>query len=134
MPHLVILYTGQLEAESDMTALCRAMADTMLAQRDDEGQAVFPSGGVRVFAYPAPHHAVADGRRDYAFVYLNLRMAAGRSAGVQQRTGEALLACARLHFEPLLAQRHLGLTLQIDEGAQVYDGRLGNIHALFGQP
>ena len=29
MPHLVILYTGNLEAVTDMTALCRAMADAM---------------------------------------------------------------------------------------------------------
>ena len=30
MPHLVILYTGQLEAEVNMTTLCRQMADAML--------------------------------------------------------------------------------------------------------
>ena len=29
MPHLVILYTGQLDAETDMGALCRTLADTM---------------------------------------------------------------------------------------------------------
>ena len=28
MPHLVILYTANLEAETDMTALCRTLADT----------------------------------------------------------------------------------------------------------
>ena len=39
-------------------------------------QPVFPTGGVRVLAYPAAHCAVADGERDYAFVYLNLRMGA----------------------------------------------------------
>ena len=31
-------------------------------------QQVFPTGGMRVLAYPAAHSAVADGRRDYAFV------------------------------------------------------------------
>ena len=134
MPHLVILYTGNLDAETDFSALCRALADTMLGLRDEADKPVFPTGGVRVFAYPAPHFAVADGQRDYAFVYLNLRLAAGRSAAVQQRAGEALLTCARRHFEPLLAHRPLGLTLQIDEGAQVYDGRLGNIHPLFSRP
>ena len=78
MPHLVILYTPQLDAECDMTALCRGLADTMLAARDDAGKPVFPIGGTRVLAYPAAHHAVADGRRDYAFAYLRLRM--GRAA------------------------------------------------------
>ena len=63
MPHLVILYTPNLEPKTDMTALCRVLADTMLEQRDEAGQPVFPIGGTRVLAYPAAHYAVADGRR-----------------------------------------------------------------------
>ena len=30
MPHLVLLYTPNLEAETDMTALCRTLAAGML--------------------------------------------------------------------------------------------------------
>jgi 5-carboxymethyl-2-hydroxymuconate isomerase len=131
MPHLVILYTPQLDAESDMTALCRSLADTMLAARDDAGKPVFPTGGTRVLAYPAAHHAVADGRRDYAFAYLHLRMGRGRGEAVRQRVGEALLAGAKAHFEPLMAHRLVGVTLQIDEGPEVFDAKLSNIHPLF---
>ncbi|HET9330053.1 MAG TPA: hypothetical protein VFO23_05965 [Steroidobacteraceae bacterium] len=131
MPHLVILYTKNLDAETDCAALCRALADVMVAQRDDDGQPVFPTGGVRVLAYPAAHAAVADGQRDYAFVYLNLRMARGRSAEVKQRTGAALLAAAKAHLAPLFAQRYLGLTLQIDEGQEVFDAKHSTIHPLF---
>ena len=131
MPHLVILYTKNLEAETDCDALCRSLADVMVAQRDENAQPVFPTGGVRVLAYPAAHAAVADGQHDYAFVYLNLRMARGRSAAVKQRTGEALLAAARAHFAPLFARRYLGLTLQIDEGSEVFDAKHSSIHPLF---
>lgn len=130
MPHLVILYSGNLDAETDMTALCGSLAEAMRAVRDDEGNAVFPSGGVRVLAYPAPHHAVADGHPGHAFCYLNLRMGRGRSAAVQQRAGQALAAATRTHFAPLLARRALGLTLQVDEGAEVFDAKLGNLHDL----
>ena len=97
MPHLVILYTGNLDAAvaqggSDIDALCRSLADAMLDVKDEAGKQVFPTGGVRVLAYPAPHFAVADGgaagraagqAADYGFVYLNLRMGRGRSAAVQ---------------------------------------------------
>ena len=134
MPHLVILYTRQLDAETDMTALCRALADTMLAARDEAGRPVFPVGGTRVLAYPAAHHAVADGARDYAFAYLNLRMGRGRSEAVRREAGEALLATARAQFAPLLASRPVGLTLQIDEGPEVYDAKFGNLHPLFQKP
>jgi 5-carboxymethyl-2-hydroxymuconate isomerase len=131
MPHLVVLYTGNLDAETNMKALCRSLADAMLAVRDEHAQQVYPTGGVRVLAYPAAHHAVADGQRDYAFVYLNLRMGRGRSESVRQRAGEALLAAAKAHFEPLFATRYIGLTLQIDEGQEVFDAKHSTIHPLF---
>jgi 5-carboxymethyl-2-hydroxymuconate isomerase len=131
MPHLVVLYSANLETETNVDGLCRTLADAMLAVRDEQAQQVYPTGGVRVFAYPAAHFAVADGRRDYAFVYLNLRMGRGRSAAVKQRAGEALLAAAKAHLQPLFAARHIGLTVQIDEGQEVFDGRHSTIHPLF---
>jgi 5-carboxymethyl-2-hydroxymuconate isomerase len=134
VPHLVVLYTRQLDSECDMTALCRALADTLLGARDEAGHAVFPVGGVRVLAYPAAHHAVADASGDHAFAWLNLRMGRGRSEATKRRVGEALAAAAKAHFAPLLAARPLGLTLQIDEGPEVFDAKFGNLHTLFARP
>ena len=145
MPHLVILYTPNLVAPSaapglDISALCRALADAMLAQRDEAGAAVFPPGGVRVLAYPAAHFAVGDcgaagraagGSGDYGFVYLNLRMARGRSAAVQQAVGIALQAVVQAAAAPLLPQRQVGFTLQIDEGAEIFDAKASSLHPLF---
>lgn len=143
MPHLVILYTPNVDALTDMTALCRALADTMLAVRDDEGKQVFPTGGTRVLAYPAAHYAVADGGAaglaagrggNYAFVYLNLRMGAGRSDATKKRAGDALLARTTAHFDPLMAQNLIGITVQVDESpGQVYDGKHSNLHPLFNK-
>lgn len=132
MPHLVVLYTPNLESQSDMSSLCRSLADVMLAQRDEEGRQVFPTGGTRVLAFPAAHFAVADGKDDYGFVYLNLRMGLGRSAVVKKRTGDELLNVVRTHFQPVLDHQLMGCTLQIDESpGQVYDGKHGNLHARF---
>ena len=131
MPHLVILYTANIEAETDMGELCRGLADTMRGVTDDAGAPVFPTGGIRVLAYPAVHSAVADGQRDYAFAYLNLRMGRGRSEPTKKRAGEALLATARAHFAALFERRLLGLTLQIDEGQEVFDAKHSTIHPLF---
>ena len=142
MPHLVILYTGQLDAEVNMTTLCRQMADAMLTVQDEEGKQVFPTGGTRVLAYPAPHYAVADGGAagmaaggdgDYAFAYLNLRMGRGRSEATQQRAGETLLAVAKAFFSPLMTRKHMGITLQIDVGQEVFDARHSSLHPLFNK-
>ena len=132
MPHLVILYTPNLDAATDMTALCRALADTMLAVQDESGQQVFPTGGTRVLAYPAAHYAVADGQRDYAFVYLNLRMGTGRTDATKKRAGDAILARAAAHFDSIMKERLVGITVQVDESpGQVYDGKHSNLHPLF---
>ena len=145
MPHLVILYTGNLDhpvaqGGSDMQALCRKLADTMLAVRDEQGKQVFPTGGTRVLAFPAAHYAVADdgtagraagGDGNYAFVYLNLRMAKGRSATVHETVGKAVEATTKSHFAEHLATRHIGITLQIDEGHEVFDAKNSSLHPLF---
>jgi len=34
-------------------------------------------------------------------------------------------------FEPVMARRHIGITLQIDVGAEVFDAKHSNIHPLF---
>ena len=134
MPHLVILYTPNLEAQTGMTALCRSLADTMLEVHDEAGKQVFPTGGTRVLAYPAAHYAVADGKADYAFVYLNLRMGFGRTDATKKRAGDALLAKTKAHFEPIFNNRLIGITLQIDEGHEVFDGKHSNLHPLFTPP
>ena len=145
MPHLVILYTANLDGAAaaggaDLPQLCRQLADCMLAQRDAAGAAVFPPGGVRVLAYPAAHWAVADGGAaglaaggsgNYGFMYLNLRMGRGRSAAVHQQVGQALQACAQQHLQQVLARRHVGVTLQIDEGPEVFDAKHSTMHPLF---
>ena len=140
MPHLVILYTGNLDAVTDMTKLCRALADAMLGVTDEAGAPVFPTGGTRVLAYPAPHFAVADGgaagraagfEADYGFVYLNLRMGRGRNAAVHLQAGQKLEAVAKAHFAPLFPVRPIGVTLQIDEGPEVFDAKNSSLHPLF---
>lgn len=133
MPHLVILYTANLDKETDMTALCRTLADTMLHVKDEHGAQVYPTGGTRVLAYPAPHYAVADGKADYAFVYLNVRMGKGRSEIIKNIAGEAIMTAAKAHFSPLFAKRHIGITLQIDEGHEVFDSKHSNLHLLFNK-
>ena len=131
MPHLVIQYTDNIEPQAELGTLCRKLADVLVAQRDAEGKQIFPIGGTRVLAYPTPHFAVADGAHDHAFVYLNVRIAAGRERALVTATGEALIAAVRSHFATIFASRPVGITLQIDEGAPVFDAKHSNLHPLF---
>ena len=116
---------------------------------DEAGAQVFPTGGTRVLAYPAPHFAVADGGAagraagagktgvstsdpgEYGFMYLNLRMGRGRTAATEQIAGRALLAATRARLDAVMATRHIGLTIQIDEGPEVFDAKHSTLHPLF---
>ena len=140
MPHLVILYSGNVDQMTDMSALCRKLADAMLVVRDEAGAQVFPTGGTRVLAYPAAHWAIADGGAagqaaggsgDYAFVYLNLRMGRGRSNATKNRAGQAISIKAREHFADILKTQHIGITVQVDEGHEVFDDKHSSLHPLF---
>ena len=142
MPHLVILYTGQLDQAVNMTSLCRQLADAMLTVKDESGKQVFPTGGTRVLAYPAPHYAVADGGAagiaeggdgDYAFVYLNFRMGRGRTEATQKQAGDTLLGVVKAFFAPLMATKHMGVTLQIDVGQEVFDAKHSSLHPIFNK-
>jgi 5-carboxymethyl-2-hydroxymuconate isomerase len=151
MPHMVIFYTANLERETNMSVLCRNLADTMLTITDEENKPVFPKGGTRVLAFPAPHFAIADGGAagraanthlgassgdpgDYAFVYLNVRMGKGRSGETHKKVGNALTAATQLHFEKIFNQRHIGITFQIDESPEIFNTINSNIHPLFSSP
>ena len=123
MPHLKIEYSANLEEKIAMGSLCQALAGTLAGLRDDAGNSVFPLNGTRVLAYPAPHHAVAGGQAGHGFVYLNLRITAGRSAAMVRAVGEALLATIKAHVGASGIETPTGITLHIDEGAPVYEGK-----------
>lgn len=140
MPHLVMLYTGNVDGQIEINALCRSLANAMLGVKDEDGKQVFPTGGTRVLAYPAPHFAVADdgsagiaagGSGEYAFLYLNLRMGRGRTDATKKRAGDAVLHAAKTFLEPVFENRHIGMTVQVDEGSEVYDAKHSTLHPLF---
>jgi len=134
MPHLVLLYSPDIGRDVDVGGLCHALAATMIGLRDEHDKQVFPTGGTRVLGYPAAYAAVADGRGDYGFLYANLRMGSGRSAAVHQAVGTALLGVLKTWMDPLLAQRPVGVTLQIDESpGQVFDAKHSSLHPLFNK-
>ena len=134
MPHVILQYSRNLEAQVDMPALCRDIADTLLGLRDEKGAALYPVGGTRVLAYPAEIYAVADGKGDYGFCYINIRIAAGRSDAKKKESGDAVLAKVQARFAAAFEKKHVGVTLQIDESpGQVYDAKHSNLHPLFAK-
>ncbi len=121
-----------LDADTDMTALCRTLADTMLAVQRRGRAAGLPHR--RRARARLPGGAPRGGRRQRRLRVLlpepahGARAQRGHAARPRRRAGAPRRAA---HFAPVLARRPVGLTLQVDEGPEVFDGKLGNLHAHF---
>lgn len=133
MPHLTFEYTANLVGETDMQALVDHAA-RVLVELDDNGQRVYPIGGVRVRALRLDTWCMADGQADYAFVHGSLKLGAGRSDAVRQRTGDALFALMKSHFATLYERRLLALSLALAEFSESGTWKHNNVHASLRQP
>ena len=131
MPHLTIEYSKNLEQKLDVQELCDALLEESLKQLDDKGNRIFPVGGTRVFAYPAAYYAIADGQDTHGFIYVKARITAGRPPQLVKQIGDNLLTVLRQFISPLYVSETIGYTLQLDEGAEVYDAKEGNLRSLF---
>lgn len=132
MPHLIVEYTDNLDAETDIKALLSAANAVLIAQIGEGGRPIFPIGGIRARAVKLTHYVVADGAEaDDAFVHTTLKVGAGRGADALKKTGDELFAAIEAHFEPLLARRQLALSLEIQEFGEAGTWKRNDIHARY---
>ena len=125
MAHYIVEYTRNIAAEADIPALLRKANEALI------GQGVYPIGGVRSRAVELNDWCMADGAADYAFVHGTLKIGAGRSREVRQRTGDALFDVMKTHFADLYARRYLALSLEIYEFDEAGTWKHNNVHARF---
>ncbi|KFX29871.1 5-carboxymethyl-2-hydroxymuconate Delta-isomerase [Ralstonia solanacearum] len=126
MPHLIIEYTANVEADARIPDMMRVLNDVVIAYAD-----VFPIGGIRTRALRLEQYRMADGAEDDAFIHVTFRIKAGRPRPVTQRVCADLFRALRGHLAEVFARRYLGLTLELDEfnthGFYVEN----NVHARF---
>ncbi|MFZ9199024.1 MAG: 5-carboxymethyl-2-hydroxymuconate Delta-isomerase [Paracoccaceae bacterium] len=123
MPHLTVEYSGNLERETNLTALCHALHGCMVAS------GLFELGAIRVRARPCPNYAVADLLPQNAFADIILRIGQGRSEADRKAIGAALMAEAEAHFAPQLAHPHFALSLEVQEISAPFSWKTNAIHS-----
>ncbi|MFM0395524.1 5-carboxymethyl-2-hydroxymuconate Delta-isomerase [Paraburkholderia phytofirmans] len=128
MPHLTLEYSANLTGEESIGQLCKALAQCLDAQRENE-QRVYPLGGIRVRALRCEQYCIADGRADAAFLHANLKIGAGRSEAAKKATGDALFALIKQHFATEFEQHGLALSLEINEFSEAGTWKHNNLHA-----
>jgi 5-carboxymethyl-2-hydroxymuconate isomerase len=126
MPHFIVEYTANLEADGDLPGLLQRINETMIAQG-----AVFPIGGIRSRAIRLDCYRMADGAADYAFVHATLKIGAGRDEATKRRAGDALFDVIKSHFAALYEKRYLALSMEIAEFSEAGTWKHNNVHARF---
>jgi 5-carboxymethyl-2-hydroxymuconate isomerase len=126
MPHFVVEYTANLEAEGDLPGLLKKINQTMIAQGG-----VFPIGGIRTRAIRLDCYRMADGAEDYAFVHATLKIGSGRDEATKKRAGDALFEVVKTHFAALYEKRYLALSMEMAEFSEAGTWKHNNVHARF---
>ncbi|MBC8954010.1 5-carboxymethyl-2-hydroxymuconate Delta-isomerase [Xenorhabdus sp. PB62.4] len=125
MPHFYAECTENIRKEANLPELF-AKVNQALAETG-----IFPLGGIRSRAIWLDTWQMADGKQDYAFVHMTLKIGAGRSLEDRQKVGEMLFALIKAHFADLMAQRYLGLSFTMEELDPVLNYKSNNVHSLF---
>lgn len=123
MPHVVIEYSANLEAEIAPARLVEAVHGSVLAQPE------FEIGAVRTRAVRCEHVRVADGDPENAFVAVTIRIGPGRDAAIRKRISGAVMEALAAAIGPVFDCRGMGLSVEV---AELDDGgmtRRNNLHA-----
>jgi 5-carboxymethyl-2-hydroxymuconate isomerase len=122
MPHLIIEYSANLEADLDIGALCRAIHSAALAT------GVFPIGGCRTRAERRDVYVIGDGHPDNRFIHIQARIGTGRTPETRRTAAEQIFERLKTFTARIFEERPLGLTIEIVEIDPVGSIRHNNLH------
>ena len=125
MPHFIAECTDNIREQADLPGLFAKVNEALAAT------GIFPLGGIRSRAHWLDTWQMADGKHDYAFVHMTLKIGAGRSLESRKEVGEMLFALIKTHFSELMASRYLALSFELDELHPTLNYKQNNVHALF---
>ena len=125
MPHFIAECTDNIREQADLPGLFAKVNEALAAT------GIFPIGGIRSRAHWLDTWQMADGKHDYAFVHMTLKIGAGRSLESREEVGEMLFALIKTHFAALMASRYLALSFELDELHPRSITKQNNVHALF---
>ena len=128
MPHFIAEYTDNLEPQADLPGLFEKVHRVL----GDSG--VFPLGGIRSRGVRLDTWRMADGKHDYAFVYMTLKVGHGRDLATREAVAQAVFAVITEHFAQLQAQRLLALSFEMIELHPQLNFKQNNVHAFLNNP
>ena len=122
MPHFTLEYSGNLDSRVDMAAVVEVVRKAAV----DTG--IFPLGGIRVRAVRCEHYAIADGRPDFSFLDMVLRLGEGRDLATRKKAGEDIFKALSAYLDPVFTQGKLALSFDMQINDKETSWKRNNIH------
>ena len=122
MPHFTIEYSANLDSRLDMGKVVE------LVRKAAVETGIFPLGGIRVRAIRCEHYAIADGRNDYGFLDMVLRLGEGRDLTTRKRAGEHIFKVLSTYLDPVFASDKFALSFDMQINDKETSWKRNNIH------
>ena len=122
MPHFTLQYSANLDDTIDIAAAYEVVRQAAVET------GIFPLGGIRVRAIRCYHYAIADGRSDYGFLDMVLRIGEGRDLATRQRAGEHVFRALSTFLDPAFAEQPFALSFDIQINDSAMSWKRNTIH------
>jgi 5-carboxymethyl-2-hydroxymuconate isomerase len=122
MPHFTIEYSANLDGRVDMGAVVE------LVRKAAVQTGIFPLGGIRVRAIKCEHYAIADGRKNYGFLDMVLRLGEGRDLATRKKAGEHIFKALSAYLDPVFANSKFALSFDMQINDKETSWKRNNIH------
>jgi len=123
MPHFIAEYSANLGDRADLPGLFEKVHTCL----GDSG--VFPLAGIRSRAVRMDVFRMADGKHDYAFVHMTLKVGAGRDLATRKGVADEMFEIIKEHFAELQSRLLLALSFEMVELEAELNYKHNNIHA-----
>jgi 5-carboxymethyl-2-hydroxymuconate isomerase len=122
MPHFTIEYSANIDARVDMGAVVE------LVRKAAVETGIFPLGGIRIRAVRCEHYAIADGRHNYGFLDMVLRLGEGRDLATRKNAGEYIFEALSAHLDPVFKETKFALSFDMQINDKDTSWKRNNIH------
>jgi len=122
MPHFTIEYSANIDALVDMGAVVELVRKAAIET------GIFPLGGIRVRAIKCEHYAIADGRPDFGFLGMVLRLGEGRDLATRKKAGEHIFKALSAYLDPVFANEKFALSFDMQINDKETSWKRNNIH------
>jgi 5-carboxymethyl-2-hydroxymuconate isomerase len=122
VPHFTLEYSANLDDRVDMAEVVEIVRKAAVET------GIFPLGGIRVRATRCEHYAIADGRSEYSFLDMVLRLGEGRDLAARKKAGDHIFKALSAYLDPIFADSKFALSFDMQINDKETSWKRNNIH------